>query len=137
MPKTLVLFLHEAKGHPSIRVWLGKLRRRDARALVRARKKTRNALALIARDIGKDPALWRLVDQEVLNSQVARVIYDARTRAKLTQQQLAELAGTTQPVIARLEDADYAGHSLRMLRRIAEALGQRIEIRFVPKRRAW
>jgi ribosome-binding protein aMBF1 (putative translation factor) len=100
-----------------------------------ARKKTRNALELIARDAGSDPALWRRVEQEKLNAQVAQVIYDARTEAKLTQKQLAELVGTTQPVIARLEDADYEGHSLTMLRRIAEALDRRVEVRLLPKRR--
>jgi hypothetical protein len=35
-------------------------------------------------------------------------------------------------VICRLEDADYEGHSPAMLRRIAAALGKRVEIRFVP-----
>jgi len=61
-------------------------------------------------------------------------IYKARKKAKLTQQQLAERVGTKQPVIARLEDADYKGHSLAMLRRIAEALDTKIEVRFVPKK---
>ena len=37
--------------------------------------------------------------------------------------------------MARLEDADYDGHSLTMLQRIAEALGQRLEVRFVQARR--
>jgi transcriptional regulator with XRE-family HTH domain len=60
------------------------------------------------------------------------MIYNARTLAGLTQQQLAELVGTKQPVIARLEDADYEGHSLAVLQRIAAALGMRVEIRFVP-----
>lgn len=101
-----------------------------------ARKKTRNALELIARDAGDDPALWRRVEHEKLNIEVAQLIYDARTAAKLTQKQLAELVGTTQPVIARLEDADYNGHSLTMLRRIAEALDRRVEVRLLPKRRS-
>lgn len=39
--------------------------------------------------------------------------------------------GSTQSVIARLEDADYGGHSLTMLRRIAEAIGYDVEVRFV------
>ena len=43
--------------------------------------------------------------------------------------QLAKLIGTTQSVIARLESADYEGHSLSMLQRIAEALGQKLELR--------
>jgi transcriptional regulator with XRE-family HTH domain len=45
---------------------------------------------------------------------------------------LAKKVGTTASAICRLEDADYEGHSLAMLRRIAEALGKRIEIRFLP-----
>ena len=40
--------------------------------------------------------------------------------------------GTTPSVISRLEDDDYEGHSLAMLRRIASALNKRVEIRFVP-----
>ncbi len=38
-------------------------------------------------------------------------------------------------VICRLEDADYEGHSLPMLNRIAEAMNRRVEIRFVPIRK--
>jgi predicted transcriptional regulator len=60
------------------------------------------------------------------------MIYEARTKAGLTQQQLAELVGTKQPVIARLEDADYEGHSLSMLQRVASALNQRLEMHLVP-----
>jgi hypothetical protein len=44
------------------------------------------------------------------------------------------MIGTTESVISRLEDADYTGHSLSMLRRIADALGKRVEIRFVPRK---
>jgi len=54
---------------------------------------------------------------------------------RLTQQQLADLIETKQPVIVRLEDADYEGHPLTMLQRIADALGQRLEVRFVRRRR--
>ena len=52
----------------------------------------------------------------------------------LTQTQLARITGTSASVICRLEDADCADHSLAMLRRIAGALNQRVEIRFVPIR---
>ncbi len=37
--------------------------------------------------------------------------------------------------ICRLEDADYEGHSLSLLKRIAAALNKRLEIRFVPTRK--
>lgn len=49
----------------------------------------------------------------------------------MSQRELADLIGTRQSVVARLEDADYRGHSLSMLQRIGNALGQRLELRFV------
>ncbi|MFQ5851661.1 MAG: helix-turn-helix domain-containing protein [Candidatus Binatia bacterium] len=69
------------------------------------------------------------------NDQVARKIVTLRTQAGLSQRQLARLVGTTASVICRLEDADYEGHSLAMLNRIAVALNRRVEIRFVPAER--
>ena len=76
----------------------------------------------------------RLVGLEAArsNDQVARKIVALRIEAGLSQRQLARLVGTTASVICRLEDADYEGHSLAMLNRIAAALNRRVEIRFVP-----
>lgn len=65
------------------------------------------------------------------SAEVARKVYELRTKAKLTQKELAARVGTTASVISRLEDDDYEGHSLGMLRRIASALNKRVEIRFV------
>lgn len=94
--------------------------------------KTRDALKIIDRITGDDPELREMIEKETTNAQVARMIYEVRTRAGLTQQQLADLVGTKQSVIARLEDADYEGHSLTMLQRIATALNHKIEMHFVP-----
>jgi transcriptional regulator with XRE-family HTH domain len=69
-----------------------------------------------------------MVRETSLNARVAQMIYAARTQVGLTQQQLAELIGTQQSVIARLEDADYEGHSLSMLQQIAQELNQRVKI---------
>jgi len=63
---------------------------------------------------------------------VARMIYEARAEAGQSQQALADFVDTKQQVIARLENADYDGHSLTMLQRIAEALGKKISLSFVP-----
>jgi len=54
---------------------------------------------------------------------LALLVREMRKDAGLTQAALAKRAGTTQSVIARLEDAEYAGHSLTMLERIATACG--------------
>jgi ribosome-binding protein aMBF1 (putative translation factor) len=96
--------------------------------------KTDDALKIIERLTQDDPELQEMVREASLNARVAQMIYAARTQAGLTQQQLAELIGTQQSVIARLEDADYEGHSLSMLQRIAQALNQRVDIQLTPIR---
>ncbi len=82
------------------------------------------------------PGRRKNLEEARANQEIARKIYELRTAAGLTQAQLAKLIGTTASVICRLEDADYEGHSLGMLRRIGAALNQRVEIRFVPIRRS-
>ena len=94
--------------------------------------KTKNDLEIFDSSMGKISETRELTEKETLNAHVAKLIYEARTKAGLTQQQLADLVGTKQPDIARLEDADYRGHSLSMLNRIAAALNRRLEISFVP-----
>ena len=81
------------------------------------------------------PDMLAALEEARANDEVARKIYKLRTKAGLSQRQLAKLVGTTASVICLLEDADYEGHSLSMLRRIASSLDQRVEIRFVSIRR--
>jgi len=49
----------------------------------------------------------------------------------LTQKQVAELLGTKQQAIARLEDPTYTGHSLSMVRKYVEALGANLDLTVV------
>jgi ribosome-binding protein aMBF1 (putative translation factor) len=99
-------------------------------------KKTTDALAILDRMAGDSPELRRLTEEARTNAAVAQLIYAARMKAGLSQAQLAERIGTKQSVISRLEDADYDGHSLNMLQRIASALGQCLEIRFMSQSKA-
>jgi transcriptional regulator with XRE-family HTH domain len=82
--------------------------------------------------IAKDPKQVAAYETELINIEVAKLLYDLRTNARLSQRELAKKVGTTASVICRLEDAAYEGHSLSMLKRIAAALDRRVEIRFVP-----
>ncbi len=82
------------------------------------------------------PERLKILEEARADDEIARKIFELRTKVGLTQSQLGKLIGTTASVICRLEDADYEGHSLAMLRRIAAALNQRIEIRFIPIRRS-
>lgn len=96
------------------------------------RAQTTNALDILDRrhsPTSEDIEL-RAVFGEAL--EVAEMIHQLRTGSGLTQRELAERVGTTASVICRLEDADYEGHSMAMLHRIAAAMGKRVELRFVP-----
>jgi transcriptional regulator with XRE-family HTH domain len=84
------------------------------------------------RFVGDDRARGASIDRERVNAEVAQMIYDRRIAAKLTQKELADLVGTQQSVISRLEDADYEGHSLGMLQRVATALEQRVRVQMTP-----
>ena len=104
--------------------------------MAKKRKPTRDAVEILDRRYyhGNRERLSALEEARA-NDAVARKIYELRSKAGFTQRQLAKLVGTTASVICLLEDADYEGHSLAMLRRIAAALQQRVEIRFVPARK--
>ena len=102
--------------------------------------KTKEALKILERVTGSEATVRNGIAKARINLEVAQMIYAARTKAGLSQQALAALVGSRQSAIARLEDAYYEGHSLSMLQRIGNALGQRLELRFVrtasPHRRA-
>lgn len=83
-----------------------------------------------------DPEAEKRLEEYEEESHVAQLIYDMREESGLTQAQLAKLVGTSPSVISRLEDSDYQGHSLTMLKRIAEALGKKVEVRVVSKNKS-
>ncbi len=94
--------------------------------------KTSDGIKILDNMIGDDSELRELCEQATINAHVAQLIYDARTEAGLSQQELAKMINTTQSVISRLEDADYEGHSLSMLGHIANALNREVKIDLVP-----
>ena len=61
---------------------------------------------------------------------VALQIAALREKAGLTQRDLARKLKTSQQQISRLESPSYEGHSLSMLRRVAEALGATVHVAF-------
>ncbi|PHS16488.1 MAG: transcriptional regulator [Blastopirellula sp.] len=99
---------------------------------VSSKKKTSDALAIIDSKLydGK-PDRQDELDKARADDAVARKIYQLRSDAGLSQREFAKRVGTTASVICRLEDADYEGHSMAMLRKIAKAFNKRVEIRFV------
>jgi DNA-binding XRE family transcriptional regulator len=76
----------------------------------------------------KDPKFVAAARELEPGYQIARL----RIQRGMTQAQLADLVGTRQPSIARLENGNSVP-SLSFLQRIAEALDARVEVRLIPE----
>jgi len=77
----------------------------------------------------KDPEFVQHFQRELLINEIVKMVIQLRQQAKLTQQELAKKAGTTQPVIARLESgSDNRIPSLELLARLAAAANIKLKI---------
>ena len=86
--------------------------------------------------IGDDAAAQEQFEEGLVNIEAAQLLYDMRRKAGLSQRELARRVGTSASAINRLESADYDGHTIAMVRRIATALNRRLELHAVPIKRA-
>ena len=80
--------------------------------------KTTDAIKIIHQMIADDPTIQEQIALESINAEIAQLIYDSRTKAGLTQQQLADLIHVEKSVIEDIEDADYQDNPLIMLQKI-------------------
>lgn len=88
---------------------------------------------LYDRYIKGDREQERLYEEDRKRMQLGVRIRELRLSAGLTQAELARRTGTTASAISRIESADYKNHSLPLLQKIAIALHQRLEVRFVDE----
>lgn len=93
---------------------------------------TKDFAKFLAEQIDDDDSLAEDIERERLNGEIAALIYTERNNAGLTQKELAEKTGTHQSVIARLEDADYNGRNIELLRKVLRALGRRLSVSVEP-----
>jgi ribosome-binding protein aMBF1 (putative translation factor) len=80
----------------------------------------------------EDPKYRREYEALAEEFSLVDALLEARTRAGLTQEQVARRMKTTQAVIARLEGGG-SKPSTRTLERYAEATGSRLKITFEPE----
>lgn len=92
------------------------------------KRRISDAGELMDRWYGGDPEWDRMVQEEELKARVAQIVYALRTEAGLSQTRLAQMVRTTQPVISKLENADYEGSALDMLWRICLALHRKFDV---------
>jgi len=62
--------------------------------------------------------------------EISKEVIRLRKELNLTQKELADRAGTSQPAIARLESGNYKNLSLQFLRKVGNALNAIPEVHF-------
>lgn len=80
----------------------------------------------------KEPKFRKALEETGLEYEIARAIILARIKHKITQKELSRKLKTKQSVISRVENAQTTV-SVSFLKRLAQALNSRLEIRLVPK----
>lgn len=81
----------------------------------------------------KDEDFRVYYEEELIKNRIAKTIIEIRQKEGMTQEELAQKAQTSQPVIARLEKGtDIRVPSLKLLHKIAHALGKEMVISFKP-----
>jgi ribosome-binding protein aMBF1 (putative translation factor) len=97
---------------------------------------TTNAVKILKKRFGDSPERRAEITEEKAKFSAACIVHEARRRSGLTQKELAARINTKQSVISRLENADYDGHTLVMLKKVADALDMNLEISFEPRKKA-
>lgn len=96
-------------------------------------RKTSDAVEILESHIANDPEMQQMVREAEWRCMAAQMVYDARIRVGLSQEQLAERLGIHTDVIVQLEDADYEEPILPIIQRIAQTLHCRLELHLVPE----
>ena len=82
----------------------------------------------------KNPEFKEEWDASEPEYQIIKAMLNSRIEKSLTQQQLSEITGIPQADISRLENGN-ANPSLRTLQRLAEGMGMKLKLEFVPANR--
>ena len=84
----------------------------------------------VKKKLMKDPQVVAELEKNEFEYKVIHEIIRARIEKNITQNQLAEMIGTKQSNISRLESGEY-NPSLEFLNKVAQALGKSLEIKLV------
>jgi|ERR1051325_5013800 ribosome-binding protein aMBF1 (putative translation factor) len=131
-----VEFYETAEGRTPVQQFLDELRRSDPGDFVGLAETVRamktNFDNYLEQQL-KDPDFAARFEKAGEAWDVALQIAALRQKAGLSQKDLARILKTSQQNISRLESPSYEGHSLAMLRRVANALGATLRVSFTPK----
>ena len=97
----------------------------------RSHSRRRDARRILRRLTGNDASLRRAIAVASEHLRIAEDVHAARESSGWSVAQLARRVRTPTSAIARIEAADFTRQSIGLLTRVAQALGLRLEIRFV------
>lgn len=86
----------------------------------------------LKKELFKNPKVKKAYEDLQPEFAIVQALIDARVKKKISQEELAKRMGTGQAVISRLENAN-ASPSLSLIRRLADALGLKVELKFTPR----
>lgn len=86
----------------------------------------------VRKKLMSDPAVKKAYEDLQPEFAIIQALIDARVKKRLSQEELAKRMGTGQAVISRLENAN-ASPSLSLIKRLADALGLKVELKFTPR----
>jgi ribosome-binding protein aMBF1 (putative translation factor) len=82
----------------------------------------------IDRELARDPKFRREVEETLMGMRIEQDVAALRELRGVTQAQLAQMLGVKQPVIGRIEAGKAQNIGIRMLVRIATALGGQVHL---------
>jgi len=96
---------------------------------------TSKTLAELKKEWLNDPKIKEEYDAMKVEFEIAALLIEARTKAHLTQSELAKRMKSTQSHVARLESGSYLP-SLTSILRYSQAVGRKIKIEIHPDMKA-
>jgi predicted XRE-type DNA-binding protein len=84
------------------------------------------------RELARDPEFRRKVEETLMAMRIEQDVASLRELRGVTQAQLAQMLGVKQPVIGRIEAGKAQNIGIRMLVRIATALGGQVHLSIRP-----
>ncbi len=156
MPRNRIVFFRDEEGRVPVKEWLeSSVAARDGRALAKCKarlkylrvsassclsrilkgsvtmsrnKRVSDVVELMDKWYGSIPGWDAMSAEEELNMQIGQAVYDLRESVGLSQADLAKLIGSNQATISRVENADYHGNAIEILKRVCFALHMPIRI---------
>lgn len=89
-------------------------------------------LAYMQQELARDAELKEMVDEQMAEIRVQQDLAELREQHGLSQAQLAQLLGVSQPAVARFERGENANIGLKTIVRAAAALGATVTISIKP-----